>query len=172
MKLKQFEEEVLNSYRRDEDFIDFLKKNPSLKIELSNVDIRKEEKVEENNYVVEAIASEYLEEISYIPEMTKEEIEKYLETLDEDAVDNVIIEVADEMFQPIKPQVVDNNTENEIGMPSSDGPIKDVQYYKTMLTELTDALDNAISHKIKLTRYIDNLLKKKYKTYVRLKSDD
>lgn len=84
MKLKQFEEEVLNSYRRDEDFIDFLKKNPSLKIELSNVDIRKEEKVEENNYVVEAIASEYLEEISYIPEMTKEEIEKYLETLDED----------------------------------------------------------------------------------------
>ena len=84
MKLKQFEEEVINNYRRDEDFIDFLKKNPSLKIELSNVDIRKEEKVEENNYVVEAIASEYLDEISYIPEMTKEEIEKYLETLDED----------------------------------------------------------------------------------------
>ena len=84
MKLKQFEEEVINNYRRDEDFIDFLKKNPSLKIELSNVDIRKEEKVEENNYVVEAIASEYLDEISYIPEMTKEEIEKYLKTLDED----------------------------------------------------------------------------------------
>lgn len=95
-----------------------------------------------------------------------------LETLDEEAVDNVIKEVADEMFQPIKPQVVDNNTENEIGMPTNDGPVKDVQYYKTMLTELTDALDNAISHKIKLTRYIDNLLKKKYKTYVRLKSDD
>jgi len=53
-----------------------------------------------------------------------------------------------------------------------DGRVKDVQYYKTMLNELTDALDNAISHKIKLTRYIDNLLKKKYKTYVRLKSDD
>jgi len=41
-----------------------------------------------------------------------------------------------------------------------------------MLTELTDALDDTISHKIKLTRYIDKLLKKKYKTYVRLKSDD
>ncbi|MGY0623710.1 MAG: hypothetical protein ACW7DO_15735, partial [Paraglaciecola chathamensis] len=50
--------------------------------------------------------------------------------------------------------------------------LKDVTYYKAMLTELTDALDDAISHKIKLTRYIDKLLKKKYKTYVRLKSDD
>ena len=41
-----------------------------------------------------------------------------------------------------------------------------------MLAELVDALDNAISQKIKLTRYIDRLLKKKYKTYIRLKSDD
>jgi general secretion pathway protein A len=41
-----------------------------------------------------------------------------------------------------------------------------------MLNELVGALDDAISHKIKLTRYIDRLLKKKYKTYVRLKSDD
>ena len=63
-----------------------------------------------------------------------------------------------------------------VGLPEAavkeGGEVKDVQYYKTMLNELTDALDNAISHKIKLTRYIDNLLKKKYKTYVRLKSDD
>ena len=55
---------------------------------------------------------------------------------------------------------------------TEDGQIKDVEYYKTMLTELVDALDNAISQKIKLTRYIDRLLQKKYKTYVRLKSDD
>ena len=35
-----------------------------------------------------------------------------------------------------------------------------------------DALDDAIKHKIKLTQYIDKLLKKKYRAYVRLKEDD
>jgi hypothetical protein len=50
--------------------------------------------------------------------------------------------------------------------------VKDAEYYKAMLGELVDALDDAISHKIKLTQYIDKLLKKKYRTYVRLKSDD
>lgn len=95
-----------------------------------------------------------------------------LEKLDEEAVENVIKEVADEMFVPDKPVLQDNEGESILSEPASNGPVKDVQYYKTMLTELTDALDNAISHKIKLTRYIDNLLKKKYKTYVRLKSDD
>jgi len=97
-----------------------------------------------------------------------------LETLDEEAVENVIKEVSEEMFLPeqqtqtqaqAKPRgILDAATE--------DGQIKDVEYYKTMLTELVDALDNAISQKIKLTRYIDRLLQKKYKTYVRLKSDD
>lgn len=95
-----------------------------------------------------------------------------LETLNEESVENVIKEVADEMFVPDKPVMVDNGPGDILSEPASNGQIKDVQYYKTMLTELTDALDNAISHKIKLTRYIDNLLKKKYKTYVRLKSDD
>lgn len=95
-----------------------------------------------------------------------------LESLDEEAVENVVKEVADEMFQPDKP-VVQDLSEEQDGEPAKvNGVVKDVQYYKTMLNELTDALDNAISHKIKLTRYIDNLLKKKYKTYVRLKSDD
>lgn len=96
-----------------------------------------------------------------------------LESLDEESVENVVREVSAEMFQP------DNTvTDNNISAADQDEPakvngvVKDVQYYKTMLNELTDALDNAISHKIKLTRYIDNLLKKKYKTYVRLKSDD
>lgn len=95
-----------------------------------------------------------------------------LESLDEAAVENVIKEVADEMFVPDKPTMVDESSDDILSQPASNGQVKDVQYYKAMLTELTDALDNAISHKIKLTRYIDNLLKKKYKTYVRLKSDD
>ena len=50
--------------------------------------------------------------------------------------------------------------------------VRDAEHYKAMLAELVDALDDAISHKIKLTQYIDKLLKKKYRTYVRLKSDD
>ncbi len=49
--------------------------------------------------------------------------------------------------------------------------IQDVDYYKDMLGELVDALDDAIKHKVKLTQYIDKLLKKKYQSYVRLKED-
>lgn len=49
---------------------------------------------------------------------------------------------------------------------------QEVDYYKTMLNELVDALDDAITHKVKLTQYIDKLLKKKYKSYVRLKEED
>ncbi|MCC2614847.1 XrtA-associated ATPase [Aestuariibacter halophilus] len=95
-----------------------------------------------------------------------------LTSLDEEAVENVVKEVADEMFVPDKPVMVDDAPVEGVQTPASDGPVKDVAYYKAMLNELTDALDNAISHKIKLTRYIDSLLKKKYRTYVRLKSDD
>ncbi|MDU0356235.1 XrtA-associated ATPase [Paraglaciecola aquimarina] len=116
-----------------------------------------------------------------------------LETFDGAAVDNVIKEVSEEMFRPETPQQtnVDDNVApaesahatqpaqtpptQSIGildLPVGEGQIKDVEYYKTMLTELVDALDNALSQKIKLTRYIDKLLQKKYKTYVRLKSDD
>lgn len=94
-----------------------------------------------------------------------------LKNLDEEAVENVVKEVADEMFVPEKPTVKAADPLDDDSV-ATDEPIKDVHYYKNMLTELTDALDNAISHKIKLTRYIDNLLKKKYRTYVRLKSDD
>ena len=50
--------------------------------------------------------------------------------------------------------------------------VQDAQYYKDMLEELVDALDDAIKHKVKLTQYIDKILKKKYQTYVRLKSDE
>ncbi|GAC13325.1 XrtA/PEP-CTERM system-associated ATPase [Aliiglaciecola lipolytica] len=114
-----------------------------------------------------------------------------LTVLDESSVDTVTAEVSDEMFRPEEgtgetplPAAGQPQPESKSQAPqisggaeimselTPDGRVKDVQYYKTMLNELTDALDNAISHKIKLTRYIDNLLKKKYKTYVRLKSDD
>lgn len=99
-----------------------------------------------------------------------------LETLDEEAVENVIKEVSEEMFQPEKQTQNQTQTQTQpkgiLDVTTEDGQVKDVDYYKTMLTELVDALDNAISQKIKLTRYIDRLLQKKYKTYVRLKSDD
>jgi hypothetical protein len=95
-----------------------------------------------------------------------------LETLDEEAVKNVLKEVADEMFEPDKKPAESEQAVEPLRAQTETGGAKDVEYYKTMLNELVEALDNAISHKIKLTRYIDKLLKRKYKTYVRLKSDD
>jgi putative secretion ATPase (PEP-CTERM system associated) len=90
------------------------------------------------------------------------------ESLNGDAIEAVVDEVKDEMFipdpVPVKAEPLDDRTEGDV--------IRDVDYYKSMLNELVEALDDAISHKIKLTRYIDKLLKKKYRTYVRLKSDD
>ncbi|MFQ3198482.1 MAG: general secretion pathway protein A [Paraglaciecola sp.] len=107
-----------------------------------------------------------------------------LETFDEAVVDIVVEEVAEEMFLPENQsaQTMTSDAQSTRSDAQAVSPdretadqgdiLKDVTYYKTMLTELTDALDDAISHKIKLTRYIDKLLKKKYKTYIRLKSDD
>lgn len=95
-----------------------------------------------------------------------------LVTFDEEAVENVVKEVSEEMFQPVKTPDKPAQPKGILDAPTEDDQVKDVEYYKTMLTELVDALDNAISQKIKLTRYIDRLLQKKYKTYVRLKSDD
>ncbi len=112
-----------------------------------------------------------------------------LDVLDEKAVDAVIDEVREEMFvpdtptEPAEPEVAEeqaesaNNENVQSGKPQrlitpNGNEVKDAEYYKAMLGELVDALDDAISHKIKLTQYIDKLLKKKYRTYVRLKSDD
>ena len=50
--------------------------------------------------------------------------------------------------------------------------VQDAEYYKAMLAELVDALDDAIAHKVKLTQYIDKMLKKKYQTYVRMKDEE
>ncbi len=111
-----------------------------------------------------------------------------LETLDENSVDAVISEVSEEMFLPEQNGVEqgaedDEEYEPAVGANTQHRPrkklmtpngneIQDAEYYKAMLSELVDALDDAISHKIKLTQYIDKLLKKKYRTYVRLKEDD
>ena len=105
-----------------------------------------------------------------------------LETLDEEAVTAVIDEVKEEMFVPDKaPQFVDepeSSAMDDNGRPTqklltpNGNEVREVEYYKNMLGELVDALDDAIAQKIKLTQYIDKLLKKKYRTYVRLKTDD
>lgn len=111
-----------------------------------------------------------------------------LEVLTEDAVDAVISEVKEEMFEPDKPAIQPEAEEEppSAGESNGDGSykpaqkvltpngneIQDAEYYKAMLAELVDALDDAIGHKVKLTQYIDKLLKKKYRTYVRLKTDE
>ncbi|WP_416306664.1 XrtA/PEP-CTERM system-associated ATPase [Neptunicella sp. SCSIO 80796] len=88
-----------------------------------------------------------------------------LEFLDADDIEAVTKEVADEMF-------VQKDKDIPLQEANVAPDIKDVNYYKSMLLELVDTLDNTINQKIKLTRYIDKLLKKKYKTYIRLKSDE
>lgn len=108
-----------------------------------------------------------------------------LETFNKEDVDQVIEEVQAEMFVP-EEQISDgeltatnspagaNQTSGErpVHVTPNGNVVQDAQYYKEMLEELVDALDDAIKHKVKLTQYIDKLLKKKYQTYVRLKSDD
>lgn len=104
-----------------------------------------------------------------------------LETFHKDDIDIVIEEVQAEMFVPEEQLIVEQpitstqtqaNGERPVHVTPNGNVVQDAQYYKEMLEELVDALDDAIKHKVKLTQYIDKLLKKKYQTYVRLKSDD
>lgn len=116
-----------------------------------------------------------------------------LDVLDETAVNTVIDEVREEMFVPDSPSITDSDLEDDdddevdldevMAQIKGKGPhkklitpngneVQDAEYYKAMLAELVDALDDAIAHKVKLTQYIDKMLKKKYKTYVRLKEDE
>ena len=113
-----------------------------------------------------------------------------LEVLDEEAVSAVISEVKEEMFEPDAPQIEEPEEDEEdidlsevLENVKRKGPhkklvtpngkeVQDAEYYKAMLGELVDALDDAIAHKVKLTQYIDKMLKKKYQTYVRLKDDE
>lgn len=103
-----------------------------------------------------------------------------IDVFDLSHVESVINEVKAEMFTP-EPQVsvdyeyaedLDDSKPSFSGFTDKGTKIEEADYYKKMLFELVDALDDAIKHKIKLTQYIDKLLKKKYKAYVRLKSDD
>lgn len=111
-----------------------------------------------------------------------------LKSFTKEDVDKVIEEVQAEMFvpnnKPQETQEVDTEAAHSNGLSDdrqasrpvqvtpNGNTVQDAQYYKDMLEELVDALDDAIKHKVKLTQYIDKLLKKKYQTYVRLKSDD
>lgn len=79
----------------------------------------------------------------------------------------------EENIQSASPQTNNTHPTKRAPMITPNGnEVHEAQYYKDMLGELVDALDDAIKHKVKLTQYIDKLLKKKYQTYVRLKSDD
>ncbi len=94
-------------------------------------------------------------------------------------IQEVIVEVRGEMFEP---EEASSRTE-QLASPSANrddiaimtpkgNTVRDTRYYLDMLSELVDALDDAISHKVKMTQYVDKLMKKKFKTYVRLKSDE
>jgi general secretion pathway protein A len=103
----------------------------------------------------------------------------FLEEIDffeEEQVNIVIDEVKSEMFVPDKvipaPDEAINTAPEAFRFTAKGTEIHAAQYYKDMLHELVDALDDALKHKLKLTQYIDKLLKKKYRTYIRLKSDD
>ncbi|MBO7922684.1 AAA family ATPase [Alteromonas sp. K632G] len=103
-----------------------------------------------------------------------------LKSFDEEAVSEVIDEVKAEMFEPESGVGSENLEVPHDGryhpsrplMTPAGNEVQDTQYYLDMLVELVDALDDAIGHKVKLTQYIDKLMKKKFKTYVRLKADD
>ncbi len=92
----------------------------------------------------------------------------------------MIDEVKAEMFEPesgvghstSQTQDYAEHPENRAIMTPGGNVIRDSKYYLDMLAELVDALDDAISHKVKMTQYVDKLMKKKFKTYVRLKSTD
>lgn len=102
-----------------------------------------------------------------------------LNTFDANAIDEVINEVKAEMFEPEKSgaEVTEHmeftsSPENKTLMTPKGNVVRDTKYYLDMLGELVDALDTAMSQKVKMTQYVDKLMKKKFKTYVRLKSDD
>lgn len=105
-----------------------------------------------------------------------------LDVLDETAVNTVIDEVREEMFVPDSPSITGSDLEGDdeidleevMAQLKAKGPhkklitpngneVQDAEYYKAMIAELVDALDDAIAHKVQLTQYIDKMLKKKDK---------
>ena len=109
-----------------------------------------------------------------------------LEVFGVEDIKQVIEEVQAEMFVPknefaeptLSNDMSNNGMAAEAQRPETEyltpngNKIQDATYYKEMLGELVDALDDAIKHKIKLTQYIDKMLKQKYQAYVRLKKED
>lgn len=83
MNIIEFEKKVLD-FKSEKEFIDFLNKEKEIKLEKDSIDIRKEEEIEENNYVVEEIVSDYLEDISCIKQLSSTEIKNIVLNLDED----------------------------------------------------------------------------------------
>ncbi len=102
-----------------------------------------------------------------------------LSRLTAEVVGEVIEEVREESFDQPSPEFLSDASLNSAAIHSSSegfttpngNQVKDVNYYKAMLAELVDALDDAISHKVKLTQHMDKLLKKKYRTYVGMKNE-
>ncbi|NVK54915.1 MAG: AAA family ATPase [Alteromonadaceae bacterium] len=104
----------------------------------------------------------------------------YLEdisTFEESAINQVVEEINSEMFDP-----EEVNADEELANATKQSAaftlttpggktVNEIEYYKNMLGELVDALDDAISHKVKLTQHIDKVLKKKYQDYTRLKNE-
>jgi hypothetical protein len=115
----------------------------------------------------------------------------FLEELDafgKDDAMQVIEEVQAEMFVPDEPlddspviqpassagDVVEEAVEpaeRPVQITKNGNVVNEAKYYKDMLEELVDALDDAMKHKVKLTQYVDKLLKSRYQTTVRLKTD-
>jgi len=94
--------------------------------------------------------------------------------IDIESIEAVIEEVKEEMFEPqgSSSAVFGENASLTPLLTPNGHEVQDAEYYKAMLVELIDALDDAIRHKVKLTQYMDKLLKRKYKTYIRMKEDD
>lgn len=68
---------------------------------------------------------------------------------------------------PVQQEVV-----NPVHVTANGNKVQEAEYYKEMLSELVDALEDALTHKVKLTQYIDRLLKSKYQTNVRMKNEN
>lgn len=83
MKKIEFEKKMLEC-RDEKAFLDFIKDHKNLRLEIDNVDIRKEENIEENSYMTEESLIEYLEEISYIKQLSEKDVENIITTLDEE----------------------------------------------------------------------------------------
>jgi hypothetical protein len=85
-----------------------------------------------------------------------------LQAFDDDVVQSVVAEVSSEMFQSVQSSYVQPAAADIAPAISDDGVTKDVEYYKTMLAEMVEVLDDAIGKKAELLRYIESLVETKH----------